>query len=188
MRSPPRHILGPLILVAVALLLNLAVALRPSPVIDLGLIDLTPGATTHATFRAAYAESYGIGVRMDRDEAERLFPCTVSVEAMQTSQCKIEFPSWPVALALRASSSGRDVSSEITPTESVAGGEYEGAHAYTWFGAYIRPVPGRTYQLDVRSIGRPSHLQAAHRTSSYQPPVLPASWRGLVFSRLRRWS
>lgn len=153
--------LGPLSLVGLALLLNVAVALRPNPIIDLGSIDLTPGATARATFRPEYAELYAIGVRMNRRVAERLYPCTVSTEATQKPDCKDPALRWPVNLSLKISSDGRDLSSEIEPETSLAGGEYEGTDIYTWVAAYMRPVPGTTYQLDVRSIGRASSLDVA---------------------------
>jgi hypothetical protein len=153
--------LGPLSLVGFALLLNVAIALRPNPVIDLGSIDLTPGATARATFRPEYAERYAIGVRMNRRVAEHLYPCTVSTEGMLKPECKNPALRWPVNLSLKISSDGRDLSSEIEPETSLAGGEYEGTDTYTWVAAYMRPVPGTAYHLDVRSMGRASSLGIA---------------------------
>ncbi len=150
--------LGPLGLVGLAMILNVAVMLRPNPVIDLGLIDLTPGAAARVTFRPEYAERYAIGVRMDQRVAERLYPCAVSTEDMPKPGCKNPASRWPVTLSLRMSLDGRDLSSEIEPDTSLAGGQYEGADTYTWVAAYIRPIPGQTYYLDVRSIGRATSL------------------------------
>lgn len=155
------HNVGPLSLVGLALLLNVAVALRPNPVIDLGPIDLTHGATVRVTFRPQYAERYAIGVRMNQRVAARLYPCTVSAELMQKPECKKPALAWPVNLSIKLSSDGRDLSSEIEPETSLAGGEYEGADTYMWVAAYMRPVPGTTYYLDVRSIGRASSLDVA---------------------------
>ena len=151
MRSHRWSTLGPLSLVGVALLLNVAVALRPNPVIDLGSIDLTPGATARATFRPEYAERYAIGVRMNQSVAERMYPCTVSTESMQKPECKNPALRWPLKLFLKISSDGRDLSSEIEPDDSLAGGEYEGADTYTWVTAYMRPVPGTTYHFPGQS-------------------------------------
>ncbi|RYY26499.1 MAG: hypothetical protein EOP62_10250 [Sphingomonadales bacterium] len=153
--------LGPLGLIGLAVLLNLVVALRPNPVIDFGPFDLTPGTTKQVTFQAGYTETYAIGVRMNRETAERMYPCTVSVDAMQKAECKTPASPWPVVLALKASSNGRNLTGEITPSTSLAGGQYEGADTYTWVGAHIRLATGETYHLDVRSIGRASSLQSA---------------------------
>ena len=153
--------LGPLSLIGLALVVNVAVALRPNPVIDLGSIDLTPGVTTRATFRADYAERYAIGVRMSQRAAAQLYPCSVSAEVMSKPECKNPALRWPVALSLKISADGRDLSSEIEPDAALAGGEYEGATTFTWVAAYIRPDLRKTYQLDVRSIGRASSLGLA---------------------------
>jgi len=161
MKTHRWHNVWPLSLVGLAVLLNLGVALRPKPVIDLGPIDLTPGTTRQATFQPGYAETYAIGVRMNQKAAENLYPCTVSAEAMLRPECKSPASPWPVALRLKASSEGRDLTREIEPAASLAGGEYEGTSTYTWVGAYIRLVPGKTYHLEVRSTGRPSSLYSA---------------------------
>jgi hypothetical protein len=161
MKTRLRRYVGPLSLVGLAVLLNVGIALRPNPEIDLGPIDLKPGATARAIFQAGYAETYAIGVRMDQRVAERLYPCTVSPQAMQKPECKSPASPWPLTLALKLSSGGRDLTGEIERSASLAGGEYEGANAYTWEAAYIRPVPGRTYNLEVRSTGRASSLDLA---------------------------
>lgn len=161
MKTHPRRYVGPLSVIGLAVLLNVGVAMRPNPAIDLGPIDLTPGATTRATFRPEYAERYSIGVRMNQRMAERIYPCTVSPDAMQRPECKSPALPWPLNLALKISSNGRDLSSEIEPNASLAGGEYEGADTYTWVAAYMHPVPRKTYDLDVRSIGRASSLRVA---------------------------
>ena len=74
MEARPYRYVGPLSLIGLAVVLNVGIALRPNPNIDLGPIDLTPGATAQATFRPEFAEPYAIGVRMDRRIAERLYP------------------------------------------------------------------------------------------------------------------
>jgi hypothetical protein len=149
------------ILIGLAVLLNVLAAFRPNPEIDLGPIDLTPGTTVRAAFEPGYAETYAIGVRMDRRVAERLYPCTVSLEAMEKPYCKNRASSWPVVLSSRISAEGHDLTNEIWPGASLAGGEYDGANTYTWESALVRLVPGRTYHLSVRSIGRASLLGSA---------------------------
>lgn len=153
--------IGPPSLIGLAVLLNLGAAFSPNPVIDLGPIDLTPGATKRATFQAGYRENYAVGIMMDQKAAERMYPCAVSVEAMQTAECKSPRSPWPLVLSLNMWSNGRNITDEITPSASLAGGQYLGADTFTWVAADIRLVPGRTYHLDVRSIGLASSLQSA---------------------------
>ncbi len=153
--------LGPPSLVGLAVLLNVGVTFSPNPVIDLGPIDLTPGMTKQAAFQASYSENYAIGVMMDQKTAKRMYPCIVSVEAMQKAQCKGSASTWPVALALKMLSNGSNLTGEIMPSTATAGGEYQGSDTYTWDAANIRLVAGKTYHLNVRSIGFASSLQSA---------------------------
>ena len=141
--------------------MNLGVALRPNPVIDLGPIDLTPGTIKRASFQPGYPETYAIGIRMNQRTAERLYPCMVSVDAMQGPECKRSAVSWPVALVLKLSSEGHNIARDISPTTSLGGGQYDGAGNYTWPAARIRLTPDRTYHLEVRSTGRTSSLASA---------------------------
>lgn len=148
--------LGAPSLIGLAVLLNLGAALRPNPLIDLGPIDLTPGTRRIATFRPGYAQPYAIGVRMDRKVAEHLYPCMIAPQTTQAPECKNLASVWPLKLVLKLSSDGHELSNNIDPNRSEAGGEYEGDDTYTWISGYIDLTPNRTYLLDVRSTGRTS--------------------------------
>lgn len=92
--------LGPLGLVGLAFLALAIFAFPPNPVIDLGLIDLAPGAIKKATFRVGYAEKYAIGVMMDQTIAAQVYPCTADPELLWQPQCRLTHRTWPVSLAI----------------------------------------------------------------------------------------
>ncbi len=83
---------------------------------------------------------------------------------MDRPECKGRASTWPIALALKLTSGGSDLANqiEIDPAASTGGGEYEGDDVYTWMAADLKPVPGKVYQIDARSVGRNSALSAAN--------------------------
>ncbi|MBX9796991.1 hypothetical protein [Sphingomonas sp.] len=171
-------------LVGLAIALIAGGLLRPSPVIDLGPINLTPGTIVRGTFQPGYAERYAIGIRMDQKVAERLYPCVVSIEAMLRPACERTTSLWPVALSFKLSADGRDISNQIEPDNSTGGGEYEGQETYTWIAAYIRLVPGKTYQLTARSTGHASPLASARPHLVVSAAGAPGLLEGIAIAQI----
>lgn len=174
-----RRYAGPAILLILATTLFFFSATRPNPEHDLGPIDLTRGATKSGVFQPKYQERYDVGLRMDQKVAAELFPCTVSVEAMQSPRCKSSATIWPVALVIKLSSEGIDRTKEIDASTATGGGIYDGTEGYIWTAVSIAATPGRSYRLDVVSTKDASLLSAAHP----HLVVTAASAPGLLESR-----
>lgn len=147
-------------MVGIAVVIVASLAARPKPTIDLGPIDLRPGAVKSATFTAGYKERYAIGLEMNQRTAKRLFPCMADPDAGKAA-CKGQGPIWPVALSLTLSANGEDVTKSIGMTGGSSGGEYGGQQTYTWLPVYADLRRGVKYRLVARSPADGSALSAA---------------------------
>jgi hypothetical protein len=178
---------GPLLMVGLAVSIVAASFIRRNPVLDLGSIDLRPGAVRTATFRAGYDEHYAIGLRMDQQAAKRLFPCMADPEWFGGEHgvaCRGYGPrAWPVALSFALFANGVDITKSIETSASAAGGEYDGQETYMWQPAFIDLHRGKQYRLLVRSVTDGSAILAA-RPRLVVKVVTPGFSEGMILQRL----
>ena len=158
------RLIGPLVLIGLAIVIGSAPQFRPASRVDLGALDLRPGARRAVTVKVPYSEQYDIGVEMDQATVMRLFPCVTDPSKFgpNSGECPNPARLWPLSLSFNLSNDGRDLTKTISASDGNAGGLYVGRETYTWQPAFVGLKGGATYTLTVRSLADGSALAPAH--------------------------
>jgi hypothetical protein len=138
--------------------------LTPKVALNLGPIDLAPGAVRTAAFKVGYSGLYTFGVQMDQAAAKRLAPCLADSDWFPSNLtgCQRPTPHSRPALSFTLAADGKDLTRTVIFTDSGAGGQYGGRETFTWLAASAQLQPGRHYELVVHSLGDGSALAEAH--------------------------
>lgn len=168
---------APFLVIGVGVAVAVAPYFRPSPVSDLGPIDLRPGAVRTATFKAGYSELYAIGLQMDQKAAKDIAPTSVNPDKFCSPQqpCK----AWPASLSFSLSANGTDITKNIEANTATAGGEYGGQETFTWQAAFVNLQHGKEYHLTARSTADGSALLPA-KPRIVVSVVTPGFYEGLM--------
>ena len=152
MTKSPKSLVAPLAIATIAALIAASALLfKPDARAVSVPVDLRADAVQTIEFRAAYSNSYVIGVEMDQKAAKELFPCMADGSSPAFGKCETD--EFPLALALALVADGTDEPiMMIGRDNSTAGGRYGGDETFTRDVGYADMSRGKTYQLTIRSL------------------------------------
>ena len=147
--SKRRRYIGPAVLSIVAGLLALGAVLSTHGLKPVNApLDLKSGARSTVEFRAKHSGSYYVGVEMNRQQAQRLFPCMADSASSSYGRCAPgEFP---LELLLHMQAAEGVAPLNLRTDRSLTGGSSHG-NAFTRAIAYTWLEGGKTYRLTATS-------------------------------------